>query len=228
MKKTACVAAIALMASGLVAAADQGKAAGAPTPQQPIPKKTAWGHPNLQGIWGPAFVQSLGEDAPMLPENRKRYKALEGADDPIDSCKPPGVPRVMNLAFPFEILQTPKVVYILLEYDQHTRRIYLDGQHPKDLDPSWLGHSIGHWEGNTLVVETVGQNEDTWLDMRGHLHSQDMKLIERFTRSDDGKSLTYQIIIDDPKMYSKPWGMTKTHQLRPDLEINEFICETVR
>ncbi len=196
--------------------------------EEPIPKTTPWNDPNLQGLWGPAFVQSLGEDAPMLPENYKRYKSLENADDPIDSCIPPGVPRVMNLAFPFEILQTPKVVYILLEYDQTTRRIYLNSKHPPDPDPTWLGHSIGWWEGKTLVVETIGQNPDTWLDMRGHLHSDKMKLIERFTRSDDGKSLTYQIIIDDPTMYSKPWGLTKTHQLRPDMTINEFICESVR
>lgn len=221
------IAAAAFVACLMVQSAGAAAPAKAPAPE-PYSKTTAWNHPNLQGLWGPAFVQSLGEDAPMLPETYKRYKALENADDPIDSCQPPGVPRVMNLAFPFEILQTPKVVYILLEYDQHTRRIYLDSKHPENPDPTWLGHSIGRWEGNTLVVETIGFNPDTWLDMRGHLHSEKMKLIERFTRSADGQSLTYQIIIDDPTMYSKPWGLTKTHQLRPDMKINEFICETAR
>lgn len=236
MKKIACMTVMALATTfGVTATAQQG-----PPPQaqqgpplywpaaDKVAKKTAWGHPNLQGMWGPSFIQNLGEDAPMLPENRKKYKSMENVDDPTDSCVPPGVPRVMNLAFPLEIMQTEKVVYILLEYDQSTRRIYLDQELPKDPDPSWLGTSVGRWEGNTLVVKTTGVREETWLDMRGHLHSEKMILTEKFTRSDDNKTLTYEINIDDPTMYSKPWGVTKKHQYRPDMKINEFICETGR
>ncbi len=183
-------------------------------------------HPNLSGIWGPRFVQSINDDPPMRPETRARFLAQKGEDDPLNRCEPPGIPRLMNLAFPFEIIQTDAVVYFLFEYDQHTRRVFIDGTHPPNLDPLWLGHSVGRWEGDTLVVDTVGFNDSTWLDMRGHLHSDALHVIERFTRSADGQSLVHEVTIDDPKMYERPWpGLTKTHALRPDMRIQEFICE---
>lgn len=183
--------------------------------------------PDLSGIWGARFVQSINENPPMLPETLKRFNERNTDEDPLNLCQPPGIPRLMNLAFPFEIVQTPKVVYFLMEYDQHVRRVFIDGKHLENADPTWHGHSIGHWEGRTLVVDTVGFNEDTWLDMRGHLHSDALHVIERFTLSDDGKSLKHEVTIDDPKMYSKPWqGETKSHQRRTDLVIQEFICET--
>jgi hypothetical protein len=189
-------------------------------PRQAIP-------PDLSGTWGPRFVYALSPDPPMLPEARKRFKETSPDNDPLARCKPPGVPRVTNMAFPFEIVQTPMVVYILFEYDQHVRRIFIDGTHPADLEPTWLGHSIGRWEGQTLVVDTVGFVADTWLDMRGHLHSEKMRVVERFSRSPDRRTLTHEITIDDPTMYSKPWGMTKTHPLWTDQTIQEFICEVV-
>jgi hypothetical protein len=162
----------------------------------------------------------------MLPETLKKYQSQSGEDDPLQKCVPPGIPRLMNLNFPFEIIQKPDIVHILFEYNQHQRRIYINGKHPEDPDPTWLGHSIGRWEGRTLVVDTVGFNGLTWLDMQGHLSSDALHLIERFTRSEDGKTLTYDVTIDDPKMYSKPWpAVTKTHALRPDIKIQEFICE---
>lgn len=183
--------------------------------------------PDLSGVWGARFVQSISEDPPMLPETLKLYNARNTDEDPLAICKPPGIPRLMNLNFPFEIVQTPKVVYLLMEYDQHVRRVFIDGKHPENPDPTWHGHSIGHWEGKTLVVDTVGFNDQTWLDMRGHLHSDALHIIERFTLSDDGKSLKHEVTVDDPKMYSKPWqSVTKSHDRRPDMVIQEFICET--
>lgn len=182
---------------------------------------------DLSGTWGPRFVYALDPNPPMLPDTVKRFKAADPDDDPLRHCKPPGVPRITNMAFPFEIVQTPAVVYLLFEYDQHTRRVFIGATHPADLDPTWFGHSIGRWEGNTLVVDTVGFLPDTWLDMRGHLHSERMRVEERFTRSADGRTLTHQITIDDPAMYAKPWGITKTHMLWTDQRIQEFICEVV-
>jgi hypothetical protein len=209
--------AAALLVAG-AAGACQSRPAPAPAPATP----------NLAGVWGPRFVQSIAENPPMLPETLAAFKALDVDNkDPLAICKPPGIPRLMNLAFPFEIVQTPQIVYFLFEYDQHVRRVFIGGTHPKDMDPTWLGHSIGHWEGQTLVVDTVGFNDQTWLDMRGHLHSDALHIIERFTRSEDGKSLKHEVTIDDPKMYSKPWqGLTKSHTFRPDLKIQEFVCET--
>lgn len=194
--------------------------------QAPAPAAPPPGPPDLSGIWGPRFVQSIAEDPPMLPETLARYKSTRGEDDPLVKCEPPGIPRLMNLAFPFEIVQTREIVYFLFEYDQHVRRVFIDGKHPENPDPAWLGHSIGRWEGNTLVVDTIGFRDTTWLDMRGHLHSDALHVIERFTRSEDGKSLQHDVTIDDPKMYSKPWqSVTKSHTLRPDMTIQEFICE---
>ncbi len=182
--------------------------------------------PDLSGIWGPRFVKSLADDPPMLPATRAKYESMSGEDDPLNTCMPPGLPRLMNLNFPFEILQKGDTVYILFEYAQHQRRIYLNAEHPKDLDPTYLGHSVGHFEGRTLVVDTIGFTDKTWLDMAGHLHSDALHLVERFTRSQDGQTLTYDVTIDDPAMYSKPWSApTKTHRLRNDMKIQEFVCE---
>lgn len=198
----------------------------AASPPVSTAKAPATAPPDLSGIWGASFVQSLADNPPMLPETVKLFNALKPEDDPFAKCKPPGIPRLMDTAFPFEIVQTPKVVYFLMEYGQHVRRVYIDGKHPQDPDPTWLGHSIGHWEGRALVVDTVGFNDQTWLDMRGHLHSDALHVIERFTLSDDGKSLKHEVTIDDPKMYSKPWqSVTKSHQRRPEMVIQEFICE---
>lgn len=219
---------LALTFAATVAAAAAMAACQAQPAAQAVAAAQAAGQaPNLAGVWGPRFVQSIAEDPPMLPDTLKAYKALDTDDDPLSHCKPPGIPRLMNLAFPFEIVQTPEIVYFLFEYDQHVRRVFINGTHPKELDPTWHGHSIGHWEGQTLVVDTVGFNDQTWLDMRGHLHSDALHVIERFTRSEDGKSLKHEVTIDDPKMYAKPWqAVTKSHQLRPELKIQEFICET--
>jgi hypothetical protein len=214
-----------VMAVIAVAGVACGQSSPAPTAKAPAAAPATV--PDLSGTWGPRFVQSISDDPPMLPETAKRFNALKPEDDPLAQCKPPGIPRLMNLAFPFEILQTPKVVYFLMEYDQAVRRVYIDGKHPQELDPSWLGHSIGHWEGRTLVVDTVGYNDATWLDMRGHPHSDALHTIERFTLSDDGNNLQHEITIDDPKMYSKPWqGVTKSHPRKPGLVLQEFICET--
>jgi hypothetical protein len=191
------------------------------------PASAPAGPPDISGVWGARFVQSLSEDPPFLPEALQSFNSLKPEEDPLAICKPPGIPRLMNLNFPMEILQTPKVTYFLMEYDQAVRRVYMDGKHPENPDPIWLGHSIGHWEGRTLIVDTVGYNDASWLDMRGHPHSDALHTIERFTVSDDGKNLQYEITIDDPKMYSKPWqSVTKTFPRRPDLQIQEFICET--
>lgn len=195
--------------------------------QAPPPQAAAAAVPDLSGKYQQRFVRSLAENPPFLPETRTKYESMTGEMDPLNTgCTPPGLPRLMNLNFPFEIVQTKDVVYILFEYDHFIRRIFIDGKHPEKMEPAYHGHSIGHWEGKTLVVDTVGFTDETWLDMQGHLHSDALHLIERMTRSDDGKSLTYDVTIDDPKIYEKPWqATTKTHTLNNDLTIQEFVCQ---
>lgn len=181
--------------------------------------------PDISGIWGPRFVESLAEDPPLLPDAAKAFAQLQPESDPLARCKPPGLTRLMNLAFQFEIVQTPEVVYFLMEYGQHVRRIYIGGTHPVDPFPTWFGHSIGHWEGRTLVVDTIGFNDQSWLDMRGHPHSEALHVVERYTLSDDGRNLSAAMVIDDPAVYSKPWDtVTKTYS-RSAGPILEYICE---
>lgn len=187
--------------------------------------RTEWGTPDLRGIWGGRYMFSIDRNAPLLPGARAVMDKEKPEEDPIARCLPPGIPRVMNMNFLIEILQTPKVVYFLLEYDHMVRRVYIDQQHPKDLDPSWLGHSVGHWEGDTLVVDTVGFNDETWLDEQGHPHSEDMRVVERFTRSDDGQALNHEITIDDPTMYRQAWGVKKSYPLQNDKQVTEYVCE---
>ena len=127
--------------------------------------------------------------------------------------------------YPFEIIQSPKRVLIIFEANHEIRQIWTDGrQHPKDFGHNWMGHSIGHWEGDTLVVDTIGLNDLTWLDKAGHVHSDELHLIERLQRV--GDKLLLNITFDDPKAFTMPFTARKTYQLKPNWELEEAItCE---
>ena len=153
----------------------------------------------------------------MTPWGEAKYKVakpnvgphqvpLSQTNDPVSSCFPPGVPRIyLQRGLPFEIMQIPGRVVMLFEYDHFVRQIFTDGrQHPQDINPSWMGDSIGRWDGDTLVVDTVGFNDKTWLDQVGHPHSDALHLVERIQRVNHD-ALTIDIAIDDPKAYTKPW-----------------------
>jgi hypothetical protein len=151
---------------------------------------------------------------------------LDQTNDPVlTKCYPPGVPRVYFHPYPFEFVQTPKVILLLYEYDHVIRRIYVDGRAlPTDPDLLWMGTSVGHWENDTtLVVDTVGFNEKTWLDRLGHAHSDQLHVIERFHRVDKA-NLELGITMIDPKALAKPWTTTFYYQLRPSWELGEISC----
>ena len=172
----------------------------------------------------------------MTPWAEKRYSEakstfgpravpVEESNSPDYGCLPPGVPYIYFRPHPFEFVQAPDRVIMLFEYDHYVREIYTDGRkHPPDLDPTWMGHSIGWYEGDTLVVDTVGFNNKTWLDRVGHPHSDELHLVERFRRLNHD-TLTDDITIDDPKAYTKPWNATLNFELKPDWDIGEFVCE---
>ena len=123
-----------------------------------------------------------------------------------------------------KFVQTPGLIVIMLELDSAVRQIYTDGRtHPVDPNPSWLGYSVGKWEGDTLVVNTVGFNDKTWLDATGHPHSEAMRLVERYRRRDFGH-LDLEITIDDPVMYTKSFTIKVTHLLQADSDILEYFC----
>ena len=171
--------------------------------------RLADGHPDLAGggVWLPAPVSNLGLKAPpgsnipYLAAAKRKFEensALKQNDLDL-RCLPPGVPRIMLTARPFEIVQTPQRLLFLYEGGAHVwRQVWMDGRaQPKDPNPDWLGHSIGRWEGDTLVVDSVGFNDRTWLDDAGHPHTEQLHVIEKFTRTAP-QTLKYDVVIDDP------------------------------
>ncbi len=179
---------------------------------------------------------SDGEWPPLQPwasdELEKRIKMSE-AGDPFPTTQTrclPGIP-VMLLGgggYPIQILETPGQVTMLFEEMNHFRLIHLNGAHPEDPDPTYMGHSIGHWEGSTLVVDTVALVKDTPLDWLGMPHSEDLHLIERYRRT--GKdTLELIITIDDPKTFTRRWDAKQVFKTAPaDMTLTEYICENNR
>ena len=201
--------------------------------------------PDLAGVWRPHAPPSarsyagyafIKDEPPMTPWAVAKYHeakptfgpdavAVEDSNSPDYNCLPPGVPYIYFRPHPFEFVQGAGRALMYFEYDHFVREIFMDGRpHPADLDPTWMGHSIGHYEGDTLVVDTVGFNDKTWLDRIGHPHSDQLHLVERFRRVDHD-TLRDDLTIDDPKAYTKTWTAALEFQLRPDWDIGEFICE---
>jgi hypothetical protein len=142
-------------------------------------------------------------------------------------CLPPGMPHMMGASYGMELLQTPGQVTITSEWQSESRRIWLDGRphpNPDEALPTYAGHSIGHWEGDVLVVDTVQTRDDTVIDQTRLPHSADMHLTERFSEPEPG-ILEDEITVDDPKVYTKPWSMTKRYRYRPELNLEEYVCE---
>lgn len=200
----------------------------------PVPRK-ANGQPDLSGIWQVSgkYLMNIAADlkpgeVPFQPWAETVFNQRRGGtrakDDPAARCLP-GMPKLDALPYPFKIYDTPGAVVILYEGFTTYRQIFLDGRAlPKDPQPTWMGYSVGRWEGDTLVVETVGIEESTWMDNAGHPHSDALHLTERFTRRDFGH-MDLQMTIDDPKAYTKPWTITEDPHLIPDTELLEWICE---
>ena len=167
------------------------------------------------------------DESPMRPEFNallgKRGQVL-GLDIPTSHCLPGGLPFSMLLPFPTKIFQTPGEIVMLIEGDGTSRQVYTDGRKfPGDLEPLWMGSSAGRWDGDTLVVDTRGFNDKTWLDALGHPHSEDLHVTERYRRRDFGH-IDEQITIDDPKTYTKPFSVKVTYRLLPDADILEWYC----
>jgi hypothetical protein len=188
-----------------------GRGRGPAFPKGPTPR-LADGKVDLSGVWRPdnGFVGNIsrilkpGDTISMKPEAEKLMKSRKAGQDPEANCLPTGVPR--QAPYPWTIAQAPGKLFFLFEGNIHSyRQIFMDGrQHPKDLDPTWYGDSIGHWEGDTLVIDTVGFNELFWFDFAGHPHTSQLHVVERYTRTDLG-TLVEEVTIDDPGAYTKPW-----------------------
>jgi len=199
---------------------------------------------DLSGIWMSGGSMSDGaagrrfslEEPPLQPWALEKYRAArEGIDpgqggrnelDPNYYCFPPGPARSMLMPNPFEIVQSAAVMYFLFEFNSGIRRIYLDQQeHPADVAETWMGHSIGRWDGDTLVADTVGMREETWLDRVGTPHSAALRIIERFRRL---RRETLEVVFqfEDPQAFTRPWGGTKQYDLQTIGITTEYVlCE---
>ena len=210
------------------------RADGKPNLKAPAPKLPD-GKPDLQGVWetDAKFNANLAANlpartVPMQPWAealmKQRRDQTMGKDDPEGYCLPPGVPRVHGVPFPQKILQYPNVIVFLYETRNTFRQVHMDGRKlPEDPNPAWMGYSVGHWEGDTLVVETTGFNDKTWLDDVGHPVTEAMRITERFRRLNYG-NMELRITIDDPKAYTKPWTVVENFRILPDGELIEYIC----
>jgi hypothetical protein len=147
-----------------------------------------------------------------------------GVDEPMVRCLPPGVPRTTLMGlFPMQIVQTPKMIVMLFEVFHQFRLIPIDAKHPDDLDPSYMGDSVGHWEGDTLVVDVTNFNDKTWLGGVGTIHSEKLHVIEKFTRVDEN-TIVYESIVEDPEVLTAPWIRYGNIMLRPGTRLDEYEC----
>jgi hypothetical protein len=211
---------------------------GKPNLNAPLPHASD-GKPDLSGIWrvdSSVWNDNLMPDSVsnlMLPATAEIYKhrvETFGWNRPMTYCMPHGVPDAMTVSgLPFKILQMPGVTVLLFEEFHMYRQIHTDGRElPVDPEPNWYGYSIGKWQGDTLVAETAGFREGSWLDNNGHPHSDALRATERFHRLNFGH-MEVEVTINDPKYYSKPWTSDKMRfTLQADTELLEHFCENNR
>ena len=248
MKTNLFAAALAALMVFPAAAAAQQK-----TPPKPKIPRMADGRPSIEGVWqgGSNRIGTweatntgsgpLGESGPITPyavtgrqppppyKPEVAQKVLEsykmrGVDEPMVRCLPPGVPRTTLMGlFPMQIVQTPKTVVMLFEVFHIFRIIPIDAKHPDDLEPSYMGDSVGHWEGDTLVVDVTGFNDKTWLSGVGTIHSEKLHVVEKFTRVDEN-TIVYEDTVEDPVVLTGPWTRHGTIMLRPGTRLREYEC----
>ena len=220
---------------------------GKPNLSAPAPR-TADGKPDLNGIWEVVgdkvmptdgrvrskYVYDIGADLPggqppFQPWAKKLHdarKAALGVGAPTERCLPHGIPDAMlTRTLPFKIVQTPGVTIILYEEFNNWRQVFTDGRAlPHDPNPTWLGYSVGHWEGDTFVVESAGFNDKSWLDANGTPHSEALRTTERLRRTDFGH-MEIRFTFDDPKTFTAPWSTTIQFNLLPDTDLLEHFCD---
>jgi hypothetical protein len=193
--------------------------------------KMSDGKPNLSGVWEQPNARGNGYylkgiDIPWQPWAKALFDqntANNLMDNPESKCLPRGTPKADAFDL-HKIVQTAELIVILYEYDTTYRQIFTDGRElPKDPNPTWGGYSVGHWEGDTLVVESNGFNGKAWLSGFGNPTTDAMHLTERMRRRDFGH-MDIQLTIDDPKAYTKPWKAELHPELVPNTEIMEFVC----
>jgi hypothetical protein len=221
-------------------------AAQAPSPSIP---RGADGRPDLSGIWQALTAASWniedhsaekdvpagqgvveGGAIPYLPwalDKRAENRRNRLTADPLATCSQPGLPRIMYMPFPFQIVHTPAYIAMLFEYGHTTRHIRFNSPHPEGPIEWALGDSRARWDGDTLVVNVVHFNGQTWFDRAGNFHSEQMHLVERFTL-EDRNHMRYEVTVEDPKVFSRPWKMALPlyRRLEPNVQILDYECQS--
>jgi hypothetical protein len=206
--------------------------------------RTADGQPDFNGVWTSGGAERLGDlgngpprftSAPNLPRaeplsyqpwaeaERQKFLARRGIDDPIGRCMMPGVPRTTGMPMPLQFVQAPKQFIILYEAYHAYRVIPLTSKHPDDVEPSFMGDSVAHWEGDTLVVDVVGFNTQTWISGVGTIHTDQLHVVERY-RFVDPQTVVLEATIEDPGALTKPSKVYFTLRLAPGERIREYEC----
>ena len=206
--------------------------------------RMADGHPDLSGVYGygaggrpstgpgqaaaPSAPGAL-PTTPVLKPGAEKFKVARAADDTgqYSSCMPPGIPQSFFVPYYIQIVEAPKQIVIAHEYLNLHRIIPTDGRpHPPDPDPSWMGNAVGRWEGDTLVIDSIGYNDKT--EINGYRHTESLHVVERLSRP-DVNTLQYEATIEDPNVFAGPWVVRRTFPLLPEYDsINEFVCENNR
>ena len=195
--------------------------------------RTADGKPDLTGVYGNAGLPA-GATPPPLKPGAEKFRIVRGADDirgrttltTGNDCKPLGIPQTYITPYPFQIVQTAKLILIIYEYPNAIRWVPVDGrQHEVDPDPTWMGSSVGRWDGDTLVIDAIGFNDKT--EVHGFMHTDALHVVERFTVQPD-RNLQYEVTVEDPNVWQTPWKIpARTFQRRAELEnVAEFVCES--
>ena len=194
-----------------------------PVPSGPAPR-TSDGKPDFSGVWLGNFTDT--EQPSLMPWAETLFqerRANSGRDNPSVFCLPADV--ILRSPFVYKLVQTPALMVILWEGNlPGVDQIFLDGRgHPADFNPSWMGHSVGRWEGDTLVVDTVGFNDRSWIGLAPH--TEMLHVVQRYRRPDLGH-LEKDVTIEDPGTLTKPWHFVVTWELAPGEEVQEMICES--
>jgi hypothetical protein len=189
---------------------------------KPVPQLD--GHPDLSGIYiAPYHSIHPIDKIELKPGAEKYHVGPEYTFQLGEHCLPRGVPDTIGEPYPIQIVQTPKLVVILYEAGEYFRVIPTDGTpHPQDLDPTWMGNSVGHWDGDTLVVDVIGVNDK--VSVGDYRHTTAYHVIERFQRT-AYDTLKYSATIEDPNVFAKPWTEVGTFTLHPEWQIQEYICD---
>jgi hypothetical protein len=205
-----------------------GTAAAAVRPATPKDARMPDGKPDFTGVYGFAGVR--GAVAPALKPGAEKFKIVRGPNEVRGNttlgpdCVPLGVPQSFVTPYPFQIVQTPKMIVMIFEYPNTFRFIPTDRRpHPVDPDPTWMGDAVGHWDGDTLVVDTIGFNDKT--EVSGYMHTESLHVIERYRRVETG--LEYNVTVEDPNVWVSPWVLPqRILPSRPEVEhVEEYVCE---